>query len=128
MLVHLDPSTIPAHVTSRVSMTITTPAVAVALLASADLVGASQSVASDVLGGLGVKRRGHYRPDRRPVGRSRVFNEYRAEKAAEALHDQIHHEAVVTRDGKPSTVDVTDLVSGDLVNQRLGDIARLMSG
>ncbi len=49
-------------------------------------------------------------------------NEYRAEKAAEALHDQIHHETVVTRDGKPSTVDVTDLVPGDLVELRLGDI------
>ena len=49
-------------------------------------------------------------------------NEYRAEKAAEALHDQIHHETVVTRDGKPSTVDVTDLVPGDLVDLRLGDI------
>jgi Mg2+-importing ATPase len=49
-------------------------------------------------------------------------NEYRAERAAEALHDQIHHETVVTRDGKPSTVDVTDLVPGDLVDLRLGDI------
>jgi len=49
-------------------------------------------------------------------------NEYRAEKAAEALHDQIHHETVVTRDGKPSTVDVADLVPGDLVDLRLGDI------
>ena len=29
-------------------------------------------------------------------------NEYRAEKAAEALHDQIHHESVVVRDGRPS--------------------------
>ena len=49
-------------------------------------------------------------------------NEYRAERAAEALHDQIHHETVVTRDGRPSTVDVTDLVPGDLVDLRLGDI------
>ncbi len=49
-------------------------------------------------------------------------NEYRAEKAAEALHDQIHHEVVVTRDGRSSTVDVTDLVPGDLVDLRLGDI------
>ena len=49
-------------------------------------------------------------------------NEYRAERAAEALHDQIHHETVVTRDGKPSTVDVADLVPGDLVDLRLGDI------
>ncbi|MEO9137617.1 MAG: cation-transporting P-type ATPase, partial [Jatrophihabitans sp.] len=49
-------------------------------------------------------------------------NEYRAEKAAEALHDQIHHEAVVTRDGAAVSVDVTDLVPGDLVELRLGDI------
>jgi Mg2+-importing ATPase len=49
-------------------------------------------------------------------------NEYRAEKAAEALHDQIHHETVVTRDGKPAVVDVTDLVPGDIVDLRLGDI------
>jgi len=49
-------------------------------------------------------------------------NEYRAEKAAEALHDQIDHEGVVTRDGKPDTVDATDLVPGDLVDLHLGDI------
>jgi Mg2+-importing ATPase len=49
-------------------------------------------------------------------------NEYRAEKAAEALHNQIHHETVVTRDGKPGMVDVADLVPGDLVDLRLGDI------
>ena len=35
-------------------------------------------------------------------------NEYRAEKAAEALHSQIHHETVVLRDGRPVEVDVTD--------------------
>jgi P-type Mg2+ transporter len=49
-------------------------------------------------------------------------NEYRAEKAAEALHNEIHHEAVVLRDGKPSAVDVIDLVPGDVVELRLGDI------
>jgi P-type Mg2+ transporter len=49
-------------------------------------------------------------------------NEYRAEKAAEALHDQIHHEAVVMRDGKRCTVDVRELVPGDVVDLRLGDI------
>jgi P-type Mg2+ transporter len=49
-------------------------------------------------------------------------NEYRAEKAAEALHSQIHHETVVVRDGRPVTVDVTTLVPGDLVQLRLGDI------
>jgi Mg2+-importing ATPase len=49
-------------------------------------------------------------------------NEYRAEKAAEALHDQIHHETVVIRDGKPSMVDVTSLVPGDVVELQLGDV------
>jgi Mg2+-importing ATPase len=49
-------------------------------------------------------------------------NEYRAEKAAEALHSQIHHETVVVRDGRPVPVDVTALVPGDLVELRLGDI------
>jgi P-type Mg2+ transporter len=49
-------------------------------------------------------------------------NEYRAEKAAEALHDQIRHETVVTRDGTSATIDVTDLVPGDLVHLSLGDI------
>jgi len=49
-------------------------------------------------------------------------NEYRAEKAAEALHSQIHHEAVVIRNGRSQQVDVTELVPGDLVELRLGDI------
>ena len=49
-------------------------------------------------------------------------NEYRAEKAAEALHDQIHHETVVIRDGGSQSVDVTALVPGDIVDLRLGDI------
>jgi len=51
-----------------------------------------------------------------------VVNEYRAEKAAEALHSQIHHQTVVIRDGTPATVDVITLVPGDLVELRLGDI------
>ena len=49
-------------------------------------------------------------------------NEYRAEKAAEALHDQIHHECVVVRDGRPVSVDVTELVPGDIIELKLGDI------
>ncbi|MEO8851823.1 MAG: magnesium-translocating P-type ATPase [Allobranchiibius sp.] len=49
-------------------------------------------------------------------------NEYRAETAAEALHDQIHHGAVVTRDGSSSCIDVTELVPGDVLDLRLGDI------
>jgi Mg2+-importing ATPase len=49
-------------------------------------------------------------------------NEYRAERAAQALHSQIHHQALVTRDGQVTAVDVTALVPGDLVQLRLGDI------
>jgi Mg2+-importing ATPase len=49
-------------------------------------------------------------------------NEYRAEKAAEALHSQIRHQAVVIRDGRPVSIDVTALVPGDLVDLGLGDI------
>jgi len=49
-------------------------------------------------------------------------NEYRAERAAEALHDQVHHETVVVRDGTPGSVEVTELVPGDLVRLRLGDV------
>ena len=49
-------------------------------------------------------------------------NEYRAEKAAEALHDQLHHATAVIRDGRPSTVDVTHLVPGDIVELTLGDV------
>ncbi len=49
-------------------------------------------------------------------------NEYRAERAAEALHSAIHHEAVVIRDGHPASVDVTSLVPGDIVELRLGGI------
>ncbi|MFI7003436.1 magnesium-translocating P-type ATPase [Nocardia sp. NPDC050175] len=51
-----------------------------------------------------------------------AVNEYRAEKAAAGLHDQIHHQTVVIRDGRPSQVDVTDLVPGDILDLRLGDI------
>lgn len=49
-------------------------------------------------------------------------NEYRAEKAAEALHDQIRHESTVLRDGRACAVDVTELVPGDIVELHLGDI------
>ena len=50
------------------------------------------------------------------------LNEYRAEKAAEALHSQIRHRAVVLRDGQPASVDVTELVPGDVVELSLGDV------
>jgi Mg2+-importing ATPase len=49
-------------------------------------------------------------------------NEFRAEKAAEALHTGIRHQATVLRDGRQATVDVTTLVPGDIVELRLGDI------
>ncbi|GAA1965266.1 magnesium-translocating P-type ATPase [Amycolatopsis minnesotensis] len=49
-------------------------------------------------------------------------DEYRAEKAAEALHSRIRHVAVVVRDGQSSTVDVCGLVPGDLLDLRLGDV------
>jgi Mg2+-importing ATPase len=49
-------------------------------------------------------------------------NEYRAERAAEALHSRFDHRTVVIRDGRPGTVDVRSLVPGDLVDVKLGDI------
>ncbi|HUJ07882.1 MAG TPA: magnesium-translocating P-type ATPase [Streptosporangiaceae bacterium] len=59
-------------------------------------------------------------------------NEYRAERAAEALHSQIKHRALVLRDGAPLSVDVTELVPGDLVELQLGDVVpadlRLLAG
>jgi Mg2+-importing ATPase len=49
-------------------------------------------------------------------------NEYRAERAGAALHDRIRHRAVVVRDGRPQSVDVVDLVPGDLVHLELGEV------
>ncbi|MGD9959399.1 magnesium-translocating P-type ATPase [Nocardioides sp.] len=49
-------------------------------------------------------------------------NEYRAEKAAQALHAQISHQAVVLRDGQPRAVEVTALVPGDVVQLHLGEV------
>ncbi len=49
-------------------------------------------------------------------------NEYRAERAAAALHDQIHHRSMVRRDGRRQLVDVLELVPGDLVDLRVGDV------
>lgn len=50
------------------------------------------------------------------------LNEYRAEKAAEALHSQIRHRALLLRGGEPVSVDVTELVPGDVVELSLGDV------
>jgi len=49
-------------------------------------------------------------------------NEYRAELAAQALHTQIKHEVVVRRGGRSQTVDVADLVPGDVVRLAIGQI------
>jgi Mg2+-importing ATPase len=49
-------------------------------------------------------------------------NEYRAEKTAEALHSRMQHRCVVRRDGHTVTLEVTNLVPGDMVDLRLGDV------
>jgi len=51
-----------------------------------------------------------------------LVNEYRAEKAAEALHSRIRHQTVAVRDGVEAPVDVVDLVPGDVIEMRLGDV------
>src|SRR5439155_16916804 len=48
------------------------------------------------------------------------FNEYRAERAAEALHDELRYTTVVRRDGAWVSCVVTELVPGDLVRLSLG--------
>jgi P-type Mg2+ transporter len=49
-------------------------------------------------------------------------NEYKAAKAAEALHSSIRHRCVVLRGGHPRTVDVTGLVPGDVIDVQLGQV------
>jgi P-type Mg2+ transporter len=49
-------------------------------------------------------------------------NEYRSERAVEELHSQLRHTALVIRNGKPATVDVTTLVPGDVVELGVGDV------
>jgi Mg2+-importing ATPase len=49
-------------------------------------------------------------------------NEYRAANAVAALHRDLHHEAVVWRDGRRVTLDVAALVPGDVVALRVGDV------
>ncbi|WP_433754564.1 hypothetical protein [Nocardia sp. CA-135398] len=51
-----------------------------------------------------------------------VGNEYRAEKAAEGLHDRIRHRAVVVRAGRPRSVDIIELAPGDIVELRAGEL------
>jgi Mg2+-importing ATPase len=50
------------------------------------------------------------------------FNEYRSERAVEALHSQLRHTALVVREGKAERVDVTELVPGDVVRIEVGDV------
>jgi Mg2+-importing ATPase len=50
------------------------------------------------------------------------FNEYRSERVVEALHASIRHRALVLRDGAPVAVDVTEVVPGDVVLLRTGDL------
>jgi P-type Mg2+ transporter len=50
------------------------------------------------------------------------FNEFRSERAVEALHSQLRHRTVALRDGKARPVDVTELVPGDVVRIAVGDV------
>ena len=49
-------------------------------------------------------------------------NEYRSELAAIALHSSIHHQTLAWREGGPTTIDVGDLVPGDVVELSVGSI------
>ncbi|CAN7498934.1 magnesium-translocating P-type ATPase [Arthrobacter sp. LjRoot78] len=49
-------------------------------------------------------------------------NEFRAERAAEALHSRVTHLAAVLRDGTMDEVGVTALVPGDVVHLAIGAI------
>ena len=50
------------------------------------------------------------------------FNEYRSEKAIEELHSTIRHKSSVERDGAPTLLDVAELVPGDVVHLKVGDV------
>ncbi len=50
------------------------------------------------------------------------FNEYRSERAVEALHSRLRHVTIARRDGADVAVDVTQLVPGDVVRLRVGDV------
>ncbi len=50
------------------------------------------------------------------------FNEYRSETAVAKLHNNIHHDASVIRDGKSARIDIQQIVPGDVLDLRLGDI------
>jgi P-type Mg2+ transporter len=50
------------------------------------------------------------------------INEYRSERAVAELHNRIRHTGLVTRDGKLASIDVTEIVPGDVVTLNVGDI------
>ncbi|HVC40865.1 MAG TPA: magnesium-translocating P-type ATPase [Candidatus Saccharimonadales bacterium] len=50
------------------------------------------------------------------------FNEFRAESAVEALHQEIHHRALVRRNGRDQLIDTIALVPGDIVSLTVGNI------
>ena len=50
------------------------------------------------------------------------FNEYRSEQAVEELHSEIQHLAAVDREGATADIAVTQLVPGDVVHLRVGDL------
>jgi Mg2+-importing ATPase len=49
-------------------------------------------------------------------------NEYRAARAAQALHTQLRHHVTVHRDGSAMVIDVADLVPGDVVDLAAGEV------
>src|SRR5919108_89265 len=50
------------------------------------------------------------------------FNEYRSARVVQALHDSIRHRTSVERDGRTMTIDVTEVVPGDVVVFQTGDL------
>ncbi|HEY4976882.1 MAG TPA: magnesium-translocating P-type ATPase, partial [Gaiellaceae bacterium] len=49
-------------------------------------------------------------------------NEYRSEKAVEALHSRIRRRILVERDGHAEQLDVVEVVPGDVVSLKVGDV------
>lgn len=49
-------------------------------------------------------------------------NEYRAERMAARLHSSLRHTAMARRDGRYQTVDVTEIVPGDVIRLALGEV------
>jgi len=50
------------------------------------------------------------------------INEYRAQIAVETLHASIHHRSEAWRSGRQRDVEATELVPGDVVSLRIGEI------